>query len=70
MEKIFFLLLLDKTDYFVSHCDRCLLLNEGNREIEFLPDGWTVITKDKKLSAQFEHTVAVTKTGVEILTLS
>ncbi len=46
------------------------ILNEGSREIEFLSDGWTVITKDKKLSAQFEHTVAVTQTGVEILTLS
>ncbi len=46
------------------------ILNQGSREIEFLPDGWTVMTKDKKLSAQFEHTVAVTQTGVEILTLS
>jgi methionine aminopeptidase len=33
-----------------------------------LPDGWTVVTKDRKLSAQWEHTVAVTETGVEILT--
>jgi len=32
-------------------------------------DGWTVVTDDGKLSAQFEHTVAVTKTGVEVLTL-
>jgi methionyl aminopeptidase len=45
------------------------MLNEGTREIKFLSDRWTVITKDKKLSAQFEHTVAVTKEGVEILTL-
>ncbi|NDJ23672.1 type I methionyl aminopeptidase [Nostoc sp. B(2019)] len=45
------------------------MLNEGTCDIKFLPDRWTVITKDKKLSAQFEHTVAVTEEGVEILTL-
>lgn len=45
------------------------MLNEGARTLKFLADGWTVITKDKKLSAQFEHTVAVTEEGVEILTL-
>jgi methionyl aminopeptidase len=33
-----------------------------------MPDGWTVVTKDRKLSAQWEHTVVVTETGVEILT--
>ncbi len=44
------------------------MLNEGTHELKFLADGWTVITKDKKLSAQFEHTVAVTEKGVEILT--
>ena len=33
------------------------------------PDGWTVVTNDRKLSAQFEHTVAVTADGVEVLTL-
>ena len=46
------------------------MLNEGTYELEFLSDGWTVLTKDKKLSAQFEHTVAVTDEGVEILTLA
>lgn len=46
------------------------MLNEGSREIKVLADRWTVITKDKKLSAQFEHTVAVTEVGVEILTRS
>jgi len=45
------------------------MLNEGTREIKILADRWTVVTNDKKLSAQFEHTVAVTETGVEILTL-
>jgi methionyl aminopeptidase len=46
------------------------MLNEGTHELAFLADRWTVITKDKKLSAQFEHTVAVTDKGVEILTLA
>ena len=44
------------------------MLNLGTRKVKFLADGWTVITKDKKPSAQFEHTVAVTDRGVEILT--
>jgi methionyl aminopeptidase len=35
-----------------------------------LPDGWTVVTKDRKLSAQWEHMIAVTETGVDVLTLS
>lgn len=45
------------------------MLNEGTSTLKLLADRWTVITKDKKLSAQFEHTVAVTEEGVEILTL-
>lgn len=45
------------------------MLNLGTREIQFLPDRWTVITKDRKDSAQFEHTIAVTESGAEILTL-
>lgn len=44
------------------------MINEGTWEAEVLDDGWTALTKDRKLSAQFEHTVAVTKTGVDILT--
>ncbi|NEP82945.1 MAG: type I methionyl aminopeptidase [Okeania sp. SIO3C4] len=44
------------------------MINEGTWEAKVLKDGWTAITKDGKLSAQFEHTVAVTETGVEILT--
>jgi methionyl aminopeptidase len=44
------------------------MLNEGTHETRLLPDGWTVITKDRKLSAQWEHTLAVTETGVEVLT--
>ncbi|WP_207955859.1 type I methionyl aminopeptidase [Rubrobacter marinus] len=44
------------------------MVNEGTPEIELLRDGWTVVTGDGKLSAQYEHTIAVTKTGCEILT--
>ncbi len=45
------------------------MINEGTWEAVILDDGWTAITKDGKLSAQFEHTIAVTKEGVKILTL-
>ncbi|NJL39831.1 MAG: type I methionyl aminopeptidase [Leptolyngbyaceae cyanobacterium RM2_2_4] len=45
------------------------MLNEGTYDFKILGDRWTVVTKDSKLSAQFEHTVAVTPSGVEILTL-
>ncbi len=45
------------------------MLNQGSRRIEQSDDGWTVTTADGKLSAQFEHTVAVTADGVEVLTL-
>jgi methionyl aminopeptidase len=44
------------------------IINEGTWEVELLEDGWTALTKDRKLSAQFEHTVAVTESGVELLT--
>lgn len=45
------------------------MINLGTRQVSTEADGWTVVTNDGKLSAQFEHTVAVTKTGVEVLTL-
>ncbi len=45
------------------------MLNAGKRYIKLLQDGWTVITKDRRLSAQWEHTIAVTETGYEVLTL-
>lgn len=45
------------------------MLNQGRRTIRTEDDGWTVVTADGKLSAQFEHTVAVTRDGVRILTL-
>ena len=44
------------------------MINEGSRHTKLLGDGWTVVTRDKSLSAQWEHTVAVTDDGVEILT--
>lgn len=44
------------------------MINEGTWEVDVLDDGWTAVTKDRKLSAQFEHTLAVTEEGVEILT--
>jgi len=45
------------------------MINLGGAEVETLADGWTAVTKDRKLSAHFEHTVAVTETGYDILTL-
>lgn len=45
------------------------MVNQGTRKVFTNADGWTVVTNDGKLSAQFEHTVAVTGTGVEVLTL-
>ncbi len=46
------------------------MLNVGRKEIKELGDGWTIVTKDHSLSAQWEHTVLVTPTGFEVLTLS
>ena len=45
------------------------MLNLGTHDYDMLDDGWTVLTKDRKMSAQFEHTLVVTKTGADILTL-
>ena len=46
------------------------MINLGKAAVKVLPDGWTAVTRDRELSAQFEHTVAVTQTGCEIFTLS
>jgi methionyl aminopeptidase len=46
------------------------MINAGRREIRTMPDQWTVKTKDRSLSAQWEHTVLVTETGYEVLTVS
>ena len=45
------------------------MVNAGRRQVKLMKDGWTVVTKDRSLSAQWEHTVAVTASGVEVLTL-
>ena len=45
------------------------MVNAGKRDVRLLPDGWTVITRDHSLSAQWEHTILVTETGHEVLTL-
>ncbi|PHS70948.1 MAG: type I methionyl aminopeptidase [Methylophaga sp.] len=45
------------------------MINVGKRQIKQLPDGWTVVTKDRSLSAQWEHTILVTNDGHDILTL-
>jgi methionyl aminopeptidase len=44
------------------------MINLGNKEVKVLADGWTTITRDKSLSAHFEHSILITKTGYEILT--
>ncbi len=46
------------------------MLNVGRKDIKEMGDGWTIVTKDRSLSAQWEHTVLVTPTGYEVLTLS
>ena len=45
------------------------MVNAGKRYVRLLPDGWTVVTKDHSLSAQWEHTILITNNGYEILTL-
>ena len=45
------------------------MVNAGKRHVRLLPDGWTVVTKDHSLSAQWEHTILITNNGYEILTL-
>ncbi len=45
------------------------MVNAGDRHVRLLPDGWTVVTRDHSLSAQWEHTVLVTANGYEVLTL-
>jgi methionyl aminopeptidase len=46
------------------------MVNVGRHEVKILDDGWTAVTRDRSLSAQFEHTIGVTDTGVEVFTLS
>jgi methionyl aminopeptidase len=46
------------------------MINLGRPQVKILPDGWTAVTRDRSLSAQFEHTVGVTETGCEVFTFS
>ena len=46
------------------------MINAGKRDIKSKNDGWTVVTKDRSLSAQWEHMILVTETGYEVLTVS
>ena len=46
------------------------MVNAGKPNVRELSDGWTIVTKDKSLSAQWEHTILVTENGYEILTVS
>ena len=45
------------------------MINSGRANVKILPDGWTVKTQDKSLSAHFEHTIAITSQGAVILTM-
>lgn len=45
------------------------MINAGKHHVKILPDGWTAVTKDRSLSAQYEHTIGVTKDGYEVFTL-
>ena len=46
------------------------MINQGKADIEILDDDWTVVTQDRKLSAQFEHTIAILDDKFEIMTLA
>jgi methionyl aminopeptidase len=46
------------------------MINLGHKEVKILSDGWTAVTRDRSLSAQFEHSIGVTETGYEVFTLS
>ena len=46
------------------------MINLGKPHVKILADGWTAVTRDRELSAQFEHTVGVTETGCEVFTVS
>jgi methionyl aminopeptidase len=45
------------------------MINSGTKEVRTLKDGWTVVTRDGKCSAHFEHTIAITGDGCEVLTV-
>ena len=62
-------LMLAKVEDSKSSTVIAALINQGTYKTKLKKDGWTVVTRDKKLSAQWEHTVLVTATGAEVLTL-
>jgi methionine aminopeptidase len=71
-----FLLLFHSRNYFFSFficvgmvftIEPCI--SEGSPDIQVLPDGWTITTRDNSRTAQFEHTILVNELGIEILTL-
>ena len=61
-------IVFDGVDDYVS-VSSAQSLNPGTHDYDILDDTWTVLTKDRKMSAQFEHSLVVTKTGADILTL-
>ena len=54
------------TDVFIIFTEP--VITEGSEEYSILSDGWTIVSKDNSRSCQFEHTLLITNTGVEILT--
>jgi methionyl aminopeptidase len=46
------------------------MINAGRPDVKMLDDGWTAVTRDRSLSAQFEHSIGITETGCEIFTTS
>ena len=46
------------------------MINTGRADVKLLDDGWTAVTRDRSLSAQFEHSIGITEEGCEIFTLS
>ena len=46
------------------------MINLGKRDVKEMPDGWTIVTRDRSLSAQWEHTILVTENGYEVMTIS
>jgi len=46
------------------------MINLGKKDVKEMPDGWTIVTKDRSLSAQWEHTILVTENGYEVMTIS
>ena len=59
---------IEETEIFCDDCKKYLKKFSSRSDVEVLEDKWTVVTKDKKASAHFEHTVHVTDNGPEILT--